>query len=150
MEYLEILSSHALEGLIVGLVAVLVYMVKKHDQSTKLKYDLATMLSIEIDLINDRISGSRMNRPIAPASYDIIDVPRETYDGLVNSGNIANFDINLQRLCQKFYGYERRREYDKMEGKVVDLIQELERFQRKNYVLYRRIYDALRRFGGRL
>lgn len=144
------LFNHAVEGAVAAFVAVMVYVGTRYHESKKLKYNLADMLSAELASLDNAIRGPRMSRAVVPADYGVLDMPREAYDGLVNSGNIAHFDRKLQIRFQKFYAYERKRQYGEMESEIVDLLAEIDRFQNKNSRLYKRAFGWLKRFVGRL
>ena len=150
LAYLAIVFNYAVEGAVAGLVAIVVYIITKHDESKNFKYNLARMLSVELESINILMAGSRMNRAVARATYDVLDMPRETYDGLVSSGNIAHFDRKLQTVFQKFYAWERQRQYDRMESEIVHILDATKRFQDKNKTWYRRVHNAVGHFGGKL
>ena len=144
------LFNRAVEGAVAVFVAVIVYVGTRYHESKKLKYNLADMLSVELASLDKAIRGPRMNRAVMSADYDVLDMPREAYDGLVNSGNIAHFDRKLQIRFQKFYAYERKRQYGEMESEIVDLLAEIDRFQNKNNRLHKRAFGWFKRLVDRL
>lgn len=138
LTYLEIGLNYAVEGAVAGLVAIGVYIATKRHEAENFKYDLALMLSVELESINTLMMGSRMTRPVTRVAYGSLDMPRETHDGLVSSGNIAHFDRKLQTRFQKFYAWERQKRYGRMEDEIVRILDATKRFQDRNRAWYRR------------
>ncbi len=135
------LIESAIPGIIVGIVsATVAILLGQRVETMAKKRKLGDMLGVEIMDIVKIMGFMRLERH----SYDFQDsgktLPRKVYDGLVNSGNIAEFDLALQRDLYYFYECERTEEYEQMWNMAEKVFDEVEDFRRKNKWYWRKSY----------
>ena len=123
--YLEIM----LHGIMSVAIVVGVYYWKKREEKRGTRYKLADMLSIEVSDIGKMVRSDRLRRP-DQAFRNMI--PRKIYDGLVFSGNIADFDKEIQIKLYYFYNYVEKKSMGDIQTNVTNLTRMIEGFRDRN------------------
>lgn len=126
------LGDPLINGLITGITAFGLYFFKKHRDSKQLNFKLGEMLNVEILKIVRLFYYADLDRCTITPSYFLTIFPRGIYDGLVNSGNISNFDKNIQKKLYEFYRYERISDYDSMNNILHAIAHDVDQFIKKN------------------
>ncbi len=140
-----IIGSYLAEGFLAGAVAIGVYGMKKHVEAKDMKFTISQMLVVELSRINRSLSSSNLDRFNHIPLHSMKFFPRSIYDGLVSSGNIAQFDWDIQEKLHDFYVHEKRREYDHIDSKILDIYRMVDDFKLKNRTWWR----ALMELSGR-
>ena len=110
------------------------YLVQKRMERKELRRNLADMLGVEVTSIAALISPTGARRAAVTVEPQI---PVEVYKGLVSSGNISKFDVEIQTKIHAFYGNGGRHRFKTMRSQTADVIEMVEEFKRKNR---RRLY----------
>ncbi len=114
------------------IVAMAVFLFGRWVSSKEKKFRLGEMLGVEIEDIVGVMNPNRLERH----SYDFRDlyeiIPRKIYDGLVNSSNISEFDLDLQKKLHHFYEYDRVEKYEKMLDNIEDVSARIKSFRLRN------------------
>ncbi len=114
LENSNFLTENVIRGAVFGFVAILVYKLTKYWDTRGLRFRLTNTLILEIEDIIESItsqnqsclfrsryqsslSRSRSRHKRLPTAYGDI------YEGLMSSGNISNFDVNVQKSLRFFY-----------------------------------------------
>ena len=126
---LEQLVPPIVNGFVIALVLMSTYFVQKRIEHKELRRSLADMLGVEVlniaELINPIDVGRAAITPVPQISVEI-------YKGLVSSGNIAKFDVEIQKKVHEFYGHGGRHRFEMMRSQITDVIKIVEDFRRKN------------------
>ena len=88
-----------LRGVIVGIVAIWVYLLQKHMASKDLRHNISIMLRLEIDAIMASAFPAEFSESIMEERYAV-----GVYRGLLSSGNIGSMPSDLQKDLSRFYG----------------------------------------------
>ena len=95
----------------------------------ELRRSLADMLGVEVLNIAELINPIDMGRAaITPEPQ----ISVEIYRGLVSSGNIAKFDVEIQKKVREFYGHGGKHRFEMMRSQIKDVIKMVDDFRRKN------------------
>ena len=126
---LEHLVPPIVNGVVITLVLMSTYFVQKRMERKELRRSLADMLGVEVVNIAALINPIGMGRAaITPEPQ----ISVEIYRGLVSSGNIAKFDVEIQKKVHEFYGHGGRHRFEMMRSQIMDVIKIVEDFRRKN------------------
>ena len=126
---LEHLVPSIVNGVVITLVLMSTYFVQKRMERKELRRSLADMLGVEVVNIAALINPIGMGRAaITPEPQ----ISVEIYRGLVSSGNIAKFDVEIQKKVHEFYGHGGRHRFEMMRSQIMDVIKIVEDFRRKN------------------
>ena len=145
LEYLwSHIFSYLLEGAAAGFVAILVYMWKKRMDGRGVRYKLATALAAEIATWTSARRSARRGWFGAMGRQAPVAFPRAIYDGLVSSGNIGDFDTDLQKSLHRFYQHMEAKEHWGDEGYVRSISDKVERIRSCNTSYWKRFWSRIR------
>lgn len=128
-----------------GFIAIRGYHWYKGIEGKDMRYRLANALSIELDSIADATSpveaygaGISTHRPLGRLD-DMV------YKGLVTSGGIAHFDVDIQERLYRFYGHVVENNKAAIQEDIVAMVDEVEGFRDRNA---RKCLSLLQRIFG--
>lgn len=97
-----------------------------------MRYRLANALSVELDSIQDAAcvvetygAGFSAHRPFGRLDDTV-------YKGLVASGGIVHFDVKIQELLYRFYGYVAENNKAAIRKDIVNLVYAIEKLKDQN------------------
>ena len=126
---LEHLVPPIVNGFVITLVLMSTYFVQRRMERKELRRSLADMLGVEVLNIAELINPIDMGRAaITPEPQ----ISVEIYRGLVSSGNIAKFDVEIQKKVREFYGHGGKHRFEMMRSQIKDVIKMVDDFRRKN------------------
>ena len=146
-DYMDLFGLHVpasdmvltvLRGIIVGIVAIGVYLLQKHMESKDLRHSVSIMLWLEIDAIMTSVRPAELSEDIMEEKYAI-----GVYRGLLSSGNIGRLPSDLQKDLSKFYGSHEAEPETMDDDLTVKIITRLERMQADNRKYREKILDLL-------
>lgn len=115
-----------------GIVAIRGYHWYKGIEGKDMRYRLANTLSVEVESIANAISpvdryGTGFMSHRHPGRLD-----DTMYKGLVTSGGIAHFDVDVQELLYRFYGYLAEDDKGAMQKDISTVMDAVEGFKNGN------------------
>jgi len=90
------------------------------------------MLLVELDAINKMLNPKNEERAAISPNIAYLDIPDIVYQGLVNSGNIANFSQEIQWSLYNFYSSKKRKQFGNMKNYFPEVYQMVSRFKKAN------------------
>ena len=78
----------------------------------------ASTLGIELAAIAESIRLADWKRPTTYGLYEMRPVPRNAYDGIVNSGVLGRFDLRSQEMLYRFYWRSSIGDYETMNAMI--------------------------------
>ena len=126
------LGGLALNGIFIGVAAILVYFLKRRWERRELRRKLAETLGVELVEIADLLNPIGINRAAIDPATIYPRIPTTIYDGLVGSGNVSNLDTALQTQLYRFYRIGEENRLTIMRTEIVNIIKAVEDFRRCN------------------
>ena len=117
---------------VIAFVAVMAYVWQKGMKTKRQRCKAAEMLLVELGAMGKillRRDGERgaFRRKIAGA-----DIPAGVYERLVNSGNIADFDVETQYALYRLYESKRREQWDSMNDQLPEITKMVAKLKQDN------------------
>lgn len=113
MEILSDLTTPLFATILTLIVSIILYRAEKKAEIKHLRYRLGVMLHVEIANIAKALTGNDIVISSKTLRGPTI-IPRSVYDGLVSSGNVSIFDVDLQEKLYDWYDYERLYQHNNM------------------------------------
>lgn len=132
ISFLIYISGLALNGIFIGVAAILVYFLKRRWERRELRRKLADTLGVELYEIANLLNPIDSNRAAIDPATIYPRIPTTTYDGLVSSGNVSNFDTVLQKQLYSFYRIGEENRLKIMRTEIIGTIAAVEDFRRRN------------------
>lgn len=120
-----------LSGAMIGVVGMLMYFAKRRMEHMNERCKLTEMLKVEVLHIAEITQSTSRTRGTFPKYYTLVP-SYNIYKGLVNSGNIAIFDVETQKRVHKFYDYGNNHDITVLSENAPDVMTVLENFEKRS------------------
>ncbi len=121
-----------ISGVVIAFVAMVTYVWQKSMETKLQRYRMAEMLLVELGTIGKVLCRKNAERSAIRRSIAGSNIPAGVYERLVNSGNIASFDVETQYALYKLYESKSLKQWHIMQEQLPEISKTVAKFKQDN------------------